>query len=288
MAGKEVVETDTGDFLAELVGIKGEHHISPAVSFNIKTLQEVIKNKLGQIVEPTAEAIVAVVRNCLREKIIRADVGLSGANAITAEGQIVILENEGNISLVSRWPERHIVITSTKKIVPTIDDAMLVTRCSAIWGTGQAWPVYTSIIAGPSKTADVEKKLVTGAQGAKEVHLILINDCQELLGTDFEEILYCISCGACLDFCPVFLTAHEKIDFRLVERIFKCTLCGSCKFNCPAKIDLGKITKAARAKFVQEGKAPLTNQKMIENIRHHGNPFGRIDSNETPKELFCC
>lgn len=288
LKGKEIVETDTGDFLAELAGAKAEHHISPAISLDIKTLQIVIKEKLGQNVEPTAEAIVECVRNYLREKIIRAQVGLTGANVLTAEGQIVILENEGNISLVSRLPERHIVITSARKIVPTVEDAMLVVKCATIWGTGQAWPVYTSIIAGPSKTADVEKKLVEGAQGTKEIDLILINDHKDLTETPFEEILYCISCGACLNFCPVFLIEHEKIDYKFANRIFKCTLCGSCKLNCPAKIDLGKVTKAARAQFAKEGKNPESAQKMIANIREYGNPFGKIKEGEAPKELFCC
>jgi L-lactate utilization protein LutB len=288
LAGKEIIETDTGDFLAELAGQKGEHHISPAVSLDIRTIVRAIKEKLNSEVEENPQAIVSFVREYLRQKIIQAQIGLTGANALTTEGQVVILENEGNISLVSRLPARHVVITSTKKIVPTIEDAMLIVKCSAIWGTGQAWPVYVSIIAGPSKTADIEKKLITGAQGAKEVDLILINDHQNLINTPFEEILYCISCGACLNFCPVFLIEHEKIDYKFANRIFKCTLCGSCKLNCPAKIDLGKITKVARAKFAQEGKASLTNEKMIENIRHYGNPFGKIDSGETPKELFCC
>lgn len=285
---KEIIETDTGDFLAELAGHKEEHPISPAVGLDKETIVQIIKNKLGVTVEPIAEAIVSVVRDYLREKIIKADIGLTGANAITADGQIVILENEGNISLISRLPARHIVITSTKKIVPTISDAMLVARCSAIWGTGQAWPVYISVITGPSKTADIEKKIVEGAQGAKEVYLILIDDHKNFLGTPFEEILYCISCGACLNFCPVFLTTHQKVDFKLADRIFKCTLCGSCKLNCPAKIDLGKITKAARAKFAEEGVEPEVNKKMIENIKKYGNPFGELGANEIPKELFCC
>jgi len=285
---KEIIETDTGDFLAELSGQKEEHHILPAISLDIKTLQGVIKDKFGQNVEPTAEAIVNFVRDYLRKKIVQARVGLTGANVLTAEGQIIILENEGNISLVSRLPERHIVITSTKKIVPGVEDAMLVVKCATIWGTGQAWPVYTSIIAGPSKTADVENKLIEGAQGTKEIDLILINDHKDLIETPFEETLYCISCGACLNFCPIFLFEHEKVDFKFAERIFKCTLCGSCKLNCPAKIDLGKITKAARAQFAKEGKNPESAQKMIANIRKCGNPFGEIKEGETPKELFCC
>lgn len=288
LAGQEVVETDTGDFLAQLSGQKEEHHISPAIGLDIETICQTIKEKLGLEVEPTAEAIVSCVRDYLRQKINRARIGLTGANALTAEGQIVILENEGNISLVSRLPEKHIVIASAKKIVSTVEEAMMVVRCAAIWGTGQVWPVYVSIIAGPSKTADIEKKLIVGAQGAKEIDLILINDHQNFLNTPFEEILYCVSCGACLNFCPVFLIERERVDFKFAERIFKCTLCGSCKLNCPAKIDLGKITKAARAQFAKEGKNPESAQKMIENIRKYGNPFGKLKEGETPKELFCC
>ena len=116
------------------------------------------------------------MRNYLREKILTAEAGISGANAITSDGKILILENEGNISLVSRWPETHIIVAGFEKIVPHLEEALKVIQASAIWGTGQDFPVYDSIIAGPSKTSDIQNQTILGDQGAIVVFLDLVDN----------------------------------------------------------------------------------------------------------------
>ena len=179
-----------------------------------------LKEKFGAILSRRPEEIANFVRGVLREKISKAKVGITGANAITADGSIVILENEGNISLVSRIPDKHIVVSSFDKIVPTIEDALVVVRAASVFGTGQKFPVYLNIISGPSKTADIQNQIVTGAQGAKEVYLILLdNGRSEILRTDYKELLYCINCGACLNFCPVYhQIQNNMVQFMQEQR----------------------------------------------------------------------
>lgn len=304
----KLISTDLGDFIMSISGARDMHPVFPSYHLTPKQISEIIKQKFGEEVAPDAQSIAAFARKYLREKMISATAGITGANVITADGRIVLLENEGNISLVSRLPEKHIIISGWEKIVPTMEDAMKVVRAASVWGTGQDWPVYVSIISGPSKTADIQNELVIGAQGAKEVYLILLDNGREkILKDGFEELLYCINCGACLNFCPAYHELGTKYGDKylgskgiilsafMVELLrakesgcYSCTLCSACQENCPAKIDLPGMMKKIRGKLNAENLETEENKKMIGNTREFGNPFGEISEDGTPKELYCC
>lgn len=306
--GKKLVSTDLGDFIMSVLGARDMHPVFPAYHLTPEEIVKVIKEKFGEEVAPNAKSVAAFARKYLREKITAAGAGITGANVITSDGRIIVLENEGNISLVSRLPDKHIIISGWEKIVPTIEDAMKVVRAAAVWGTGQDWPVYVSIISGPSKTADIQNELVVGAQGAKEVYLILLdNGRSEMLKNGFEELLYCINCGACLNFCPAYHELGIKYGDKylgskgiilsafMVELLrakesgcYSCTLCSACMENCPAKIDLPAMMKKIRTKLNAKNSETETNKKMIANVREFSNPFGKISDDGTPKELYCC
>ncbi len=308
LADKELTETDLGDFICRLMGEKESHPVLPAIHLAPEEIVKKFKEKFDKDIEPKPEKIAIFVRNLLREKIFQAEVGISGANAITSDGRILILENEGNISLVSRWPETHIIITGFEKIVENLEDALKIIKASAIWGTGQDFPVYVSIISGPSKTADIQNQTIIGAQGAKEVNLILLDNGREkLLKEGFEEILYCLNCGACLDFCPVFHQIgknygaeylgskgvvfagfSETFKKSVDSNCFSCTSCMACYQNCPVKINLPELMKKLRSYLEKENLQTETNKEMIENIRKFGNPFGKIEKGKIPKKLYCC
>jgi len=308
LADKQLIETDLGDFIVSFFGTKEGHPVLPAIHLTALEIAQKIKEKFGQEVEPNPQAIASFVRNHLRKEISQAQAGISGANAITAQGQIVILENEGNISLVSRLPETHIVVAGWEKIVPSLWQAFKIVQASAIWGTGQDFPVYVSVISGPSKTADIQNQTIIGAQGAKEVNLILLdNGRSKILKAGFGELLYCINCGACLDFCPVFQQIgpnygdkylgsrgvifaglSESLKKALLANCFACTLCALCFQNCPLKIDLPEMMKKLRDYMSRENIQTKENQEMVEKIRQFGNPFGKIEKGKIPKKLYCC
>ena len=69
---------------------------------------------------------------------------------------------------------KHIVICGIDKLTDSIEDATELCRTAAIFGTGQDCAQYTSIISGPSKTADIEQSLVIGAQGPRSLHVLLV------------------------------------------------------------------------------------------------------------------
>jgi len=278
-----LTETDIGDFLADLMGKESGHPVLPALTLNISEIAQKIKTS------SSPQEMVNYLSSIIRKKILESEIGLTGANAITSSGQAVILENEGNISLVSRIPKIHIIVAGIEKIVPTLEDSLHVCRCAAIWGTGQTLTSYISIISGPSKTADIQNQIVVGAQGAKEVHLILLDDWRSgFLSSPYKEMLYCINCGACLDICPVFITEEKVIKILEPEKNFNCAICGECTQVCPAKIDWLSLTRLARKMHAKNKKVPAAVTEMLENVKKFANPFGKITGKKIPKKLYCC
>lgn len=305
---KELIETDLGDFIVQMFEKDDLHPVLPAVNLTPEKISKKIKEKFGKNVKPESEDITGFVRNHLREKIYKSKVGITGANVISSDGSVFILENEGNISLVSRIPDKHIILTSFDKIVSSREDAQKIVKAAANFGTGQDYPVYVNTISGPSKTADIQNELVTGAQGAKEVYLILLdNKRSEILNSEFKELLYCINCGACLNFCPVYNQIFNRYGgefpgakgvissfFRKPEKeaykngAFFCTTCKQCHENCPMKIDLSELMKNLREELVKKGVEPDTVNEMMKNVKEYGNPFGEYKEGETPDKLYCC
>lgn len=286
--GDRLTETDLGAYIVSQIGGDSDHPVLPAIDLTAGEIAAGFKKKFNREYPTEAKALVDVLKREIKEIILAAEIGLTGANAVTADGQIMLLENEGNISLITRLPEMHIAVCGIEKIVATPEEAVKVAKAAAVWGTGQSWTSYVSFIGGPSKTADIENELVQGVQGAQRLILILVEgDVYNLLGTELESMLYCIHCGACYDLCPTWNCSGEMPKVRSEKTIFNCTLCQNCTFNCPAKIDWQNIARIRRSQFTDQNLNTEHNLKMIENVRQYGNPFGDIGDGP-PAELFCC
>ncbi|MEM7825329.1 MAG: LUD domain-containing protein, partial [Candidatus Aenigmatarchaeota archaeon] len=303
----EVIETDCGDFLVKICEESSTHPVTPALHIPIEEIVKKIEKKFKVRVEKSSEKITSFVRDYLRKQILTSRIGLTGVNAISSDGAIFILENEGNISLVSKLVEKHIMISGIEKIVPSVQDAITICQASAVWGTGTSFPSYINIISSPSKTADIQKEIVYGVHGPKEVFLVLLdNGRSEMIKMGLKEILYCINCGSCLYFCPVYRQLFDNYGYnyfggigtaktvficglkKAFERgLYYCTTCEACKINCPLEIDVANIVKKLREFSVKEKMETEGNKKMIENIRKYGNPFGKVEG-KIPKELYCC
>lgn len=68
------------------------------------------------------------------------------------------------------YPDVHIVIASASQVVPELKDALKGIQNDY---NGNL-PSQISIITGPSRTADIEKTLVMGAHGPKELYVFLV------------------------------------------------------------------------------------------------------------------
>lgn len=310
LAEFQVAQTDLGDFVVDLLGERDQHFVLPAIHLGSKKIASKIKEVYGDEIKSDPIELTHYLCAKIREQILSAQVGITGANFFTQDGSVVLLENEGNISLVSRLPQKHIVICGIDKLVANASNAMELCKSAAIFGTGQSITQYISVISGPSKTADIENQLVLGAQGAQEVTIILVdNGRRKMMEEGFGDLLRCINCGACLNFCPVY---HQLGDGYGGEKYigskgviysyfqkglkkardkgsFKCTLCGNCYQNCPMKINLPEMVRKIREKQAKEKLDTQANRKMIVNVKKYGNPFGESkDDGGSPDKLYCC
>ena len=91
----------------------------------------------------------------------------------------------------------HIVLASIEKMVPTIEDCTSLLRVLARSATGQDFSVYTTFSTGARRPGDLD--------GPDEYHVVLVdNGRSAMLGTEFQDMLRCIRCAACMNHCPVY------------------------------------------------------------------------------------
>ncbi|MEW6635246.1 MAG: LutB/LldF family L-lactate oxidation iron-sulfur protein [Actinomycetota bacterium] len=262
----EIVETDLGEWIAQLAGDTPSHIVGPILHMNRRRVAEVLSGVAGEKLPPDVAALGAFARRRLREKFLAADIGITGANFGVAEtGTVATVTNEGNARLVTSVPPVHVVVMGIEKLVPRFEDLEVFVQLLGRSGTGQKITVYTNFITGPRGEGELD--------GAEEFHLILMdNGRSKLLGTEFEEALYCIRCGACLNVCPVYrqtgghaygstysgpigavITPLLKGDREAKDLPHASSLCGACWEACPVGIPLHDLLLKLRNRQVEEG-----------------------------------
>jgi len=102
-----------------------------------------------------------------------ADAGITTCEALIARNGSVMVSN-GNASgrRLSIYPPIHIVIAYASQLVMDLRHGM--NKLAEKYG--HQLPTMISTITGPSRTADIEKKLVLGAHGPKELYVFLVED----------------------------------------------------------------------------------------------------------------
>ena len=108
----------------------------------------------------------------LRHTAIDADIGVTGADyAIAETGTCVLFAREGVSRLVSLLPPVHVALVEKGQVLPSLDELFTLHRWDFLEGNLGS---YMNLISGPSRSADIEYRLVTGVHGPGEVHLVLI------------------------------------------------------------------------------------------------------------------
>ena len=109
-----------------------------------------------------------------REKSIKADIGVTGVEyAIAETGTCVLTAGDKLGRLVALTPPVHVAVVKKGQVLPSLDDLFILKQKDFIRGV---MPNYTNLISGPSRSADIEYKLVTGVHGPGEVHMLLVGE----------------------------------------------------------------------------------------------------------------
>lgn len=273
--GVTPVETDLAEYILQLRHEPPSHIIGPAFHLNREDWEETFRAAHTDLPvdRPLTERrdIQAEARGVLREKFFAADVGITGANFLIAEtGSSIIVTNEGNGDLTQTLPKVHVVVTSIEKVVPTIEDALSLLRVLARSATGQDMSVYTTFSTGARRLGDPD--------GPEEYHVVLVDNGRSgMVGTEFQDMLRCIRCAACMNHCPVYgavgghaygSTYPGPMGAVLTPMLVgvagaghlpnASTFCGKCESVCPVKIPLPNLMRHWREREFERHLQPAT------------------------------
>ena len=268
MIGKdyEVVETDLGEYIVQLAKETPSHLIAPAIHKSIPEIAQLFSQKLGIPYSEDPEILTETARKVLREKFLKADMGVTGANfGIVENGGIIIVENEGNARMCSTLPKIHLALIGMERLIPTVDDLALFLTLLCRSATGQKLSGYISMVTGPKSAQSYD--------GPEKVYYIIIDNKRSSFLDDEElkQALYCIRCSACFNVCPVYqnigghaygwvyqgpigsVITPQFIGLDNAKDLpFASSLCGSCSDVCPVKIPLHHLLWYQRNRIVNE------------------------------------
>jgi len=266
LAGVKVMETDLGEYILQLAHEAPSHIVAPVVHKNKEEISDLFAEK-HQLPRKTGIAeLCREAREVLRPAFLNADMGISGGNFLVAEtGSVLIVTNEGNGRLVTTLPRVHVAISGIEKVVPTLEDVTTLVRLLPRSATGQSITNYVSVLTGNKNKEDHDDP--------EHFHIILLdNGRSSLLGSEMQEMLRCIRCGACMNHCPVYqnIGGHAygwvypgpmgSILTPLLGGMEKApdlpnasTLCGACGVVCPVKIPLPDLLRKLRERQMESG-----------------------------------
>ncbi|MFJ5708295.1 LutB/LldF family L-lactate oxidation iron-sulfur protein [Streptomyces sp. NPDC093105] len=271
--GIRAYETDLAELIVQLGEDRPSHILVPAIHRNRGEIRDIFASEMAKwgreapdgLTDSPAE-LAEAARLHLREKFLRAKVGISGANFMVAEtGTLVVVESEGNGRMCLTLPETLISVVGIEKVVPTWRDLEVFLQTLPRSSTAERMNPYTSMWTG---TAD--------ADGPTAFHLVLLdNGRTDTLADEVgRQALRCIRCSACLNVCPVYERAGGHaygsvypgpIGAILTPQLrgtagevdaslpYASSLCGACYDVCPVAIDIPEVLVHLREKVAGQG-----------------------------------
>lgn len=273
--GINVVESDLGERILQLLNEPPSHIVMPAIHLKRQEVGKLFEEKLHtekDNSDPTY--LTRAARAHLREEFLTADAAMTGANFGVAEtGDIVVCTNEGNADMGTALPPLHIVTMGMEKVIPNLQSLSVFIRLLARSATGQPVTAYTSHYRKPREGC--------------EMHLVIVDNgrSEALSNEDHIQTLKCIRCGACMNTCPVyrrsggysytyFIPGPIGINLGMLhapkeyyDNLSACSLCYSCNNVCPVKIDLADQIYKWRQNLDSFGKADPMKKVMSEGMK---------------------
>ena len=246
--GIDVVETDLGERILQLMDLKPAHVVVPAAHITRDEVGELFERKgiSKEIGNHDPTYLTQCARYSLRQEFIEAEAGMTGCNfGVAATGDCVVCTNEGNADMSTSIPKLHIVSMGIDKVVPNYESLAVFQRLLIRSATGQPSVAFTSQFRK--------------ARPGGEMHVILVdNGRSDIIANPVHwRTAKCIRCGACMNTCPVyrrsmgysysyFIPGPIGVNLGMLSNpkehsgnVSACSLCLSCDMVCPVKVAPG-------------------------------------------------
>ena len=290
-AGIETIETDLGEWVLQVAAEEPSHIVAPAIHKSRQAIADLFNRRFDPPTPlETAEELTQFAREQLGRLIEGADVGMTGANFITADsGTLALVTSEGNARKTALVPPTYIAVAGVEKIIPRVEDLQPFVELIGRSGTGQDITSYVSLLTPPfeSPPIDFDRPDAPIAPADRSFHLVLLdNGRMEMRGDpQLRETLYCIRCGACSNSCANFqqvgghafggetysggiATGWETgVHGQESAASFNdlCTGCSRCVPACPVNIDIPWINVVVRDR-INRGEA-TTLDALVDGLR---------------------
>ena len=154
--------------------------VSLAGEIGVKTvaLGQGIASDMGAIGEALERADFRIVRvlpvadierAAMRSRVADAELGVADADyAIASTGTLAVVSNPNRPGSLTLLPTASLVIVQIERVMPNLAAVL------AEMGPSGVAANRLTLITGPSRTADIEKRIVLGVHGPKSLHVIVV------------------------------------------------------------------------------------------------------------------